>query len=249
MKHMTILALIACAVLGMSKPADAGKRLALVIGNAAYKSEFARTTTKDAELMAKTLEAVGFEVTTVTNAGLRAMKQSMAKFSDKLKQTDTVGLFYFAGRASEVAGETFLFPVDADIESKAKIDVHAVNVTAFLQTNSRNFKGFNIAILDVSRGSLLSRNSFQKRDGLARNKLSKRTFVGFATAPGGVSLTDDSGNSRYTAALVRAIATPGLSIDETFKRARVEVLKVTNREQTPWDLSSLKRNLSLNLGE
>ena len=248
MRKLTLLVLVACAALSVGRTAEAGSRVALVIGNAAYKSEFARNTTKDAALMAKTLEATGFEVKKLTNANLAEMKRAMAGFSQELKGPDTVSLVYFAGRAVEDDGEIFLIPVDADIHDPAKLDVDAVNLTAFLQANSSRFDGFNIAILDVSRGNGVSRKTRMERVGLALNKLSRRTFIGFATAPGGLALADGKGNSRYTAALVKAIATRGLNIDEAFKRARREVLAATDRKQTPWELSSLKRSFSFSAG-
>ena len=63
--------------------------------------------------------------------------------------------------------------------------------------------------------------------------------MSFSTSPGAEAEDGNGVDSPYTVALLSAAKQPGLSIEDTFKRVRVSVNKVTEGRQTPWDSSSL----------
>ena len=65
------------------------------------------------------------------------------------------------------------------------------------------------------------------------------TFLSFSTSPGAVAEDGTGSNSPYTTALLAAGKESGIPIEETFKRVRLAVNKVTEGRQTPWDSSSL----------
>ena len=66
-------------VLLVHSAALAEKRIALLIGNEAYTREIGRLTNphNDVALLEQTLKGLGFEVTTVRDAGLAALHQSV----------------------------------------------------------------------------------------------------------------------------------------------------------------------------
>jgi len=64
------------------------------------------------------------------------------------------------------------------------------------------------------------------------------TFLSFSTSPGAVAEDGSGSNSPYTTALLTA-GKEQIPIEETFKRVRLAVNKVTEGRQTPWDSSSL----------
>ena len=67
-------------------PSYAGKRIALVIGNSAYKNISPLDNPKnDAELMAATLKNVGFDVVLGTDVDRRKMSRAIRNFGKKLK--------------------------------------------------------------------------------------------------------------------------------------------------------------------
>src|SRR5437016_4045872 len=72
------------------------KRLALIIGNAAYRTSPLRNTVNDARDMAKALRASGFDVLVYENIGQRQMRRAVLEFGERLREGG-VGLFYFAG--------------------------------------------------------------------------------------------------------------------------------------------------------
>jgi uncharacterized caspase-like protein len=64
-------------------------------------------------------------------------------------------------------------------------------------------------------------------------------LLAFATAPGQVALDGEGGNSPFSTALARHIATPGLEVQQMLTRVRSEVVAATGGKQVPWSNSSL----------
>ena len=80
------------------------RRLALVIGNAAYDTAPLRNPVNDARAMTTTLRTLGFEVTALENASLTEMKRAIDDFGDALRSKGGVGLFYFSGHGIQING-------------------------------------------------------------------------------------------------------------------------------------------------
>ena len=76
--------------------------------------------------------------------------------------------------------------------------------------------------------------------GLAHVDAPNGTLVAFATAPGAVAMDGANfRNSLYTKHLLEHIGIPGLPVEQMFKRVRMAVAQETNRQQVPWESSSL----------
>lgn len=242
MKPVSIVALtmVAAVLLAMS-PAKAEKRIALVVGNSAYK-HLPRLTNpqRDADLMAQSLERVGFGVTKVIDADQRKLKTVLRDFGRSLRGSDSVGLFYYAGHGVQVKGENYLVPVDANIQDENEVEFESINVNAFLSTMERAQARINIVILDACRDNpFASSTRSAATRGLARVSAPSGSFIAYATAPGAVALDGSGRNSPYAQALARAIETPGLTIEQVFKQTRRDVQKSTGAKQTPWETSSI----------
>jgi formylglycine-generating enzyme required for sulfatase activity len=106
----------------------------------------------------------------------------------------------------------------------------------------------NIVILDACRNNPLSRGMRSASTGLAKMDAPLGSFIAYSTAPGQTAADGKGKNSPYTAALAKAIQKPGIAIEEAFRDARVEVLQTTNKEQIPWESSSLTGAFSFNPG-
>lgn len=224
---------------GMSA-AVAEKRVALVIGNAAYRhtSPLANPR-RDAELMAEALTRAGFGVTKLLDADQKSMKRAMRDLGRALRGSDAVGLFYYAGHGVQLRGENYLIPVDADIKDQSEAGIEGVNVNEFLATMERAQSRINIVVLDACRDNPFAAGSRSATRGLARVSAPSGSYIAYATSPGAVALDGQGGNSPYARALSRAIATPGLTIEQVFKQTRASVQAATNRQQTPWETSSI----------
>ena len=130
-------AILGLALLALTPAHAAERRLALVIGNSAYSFGALENPKNDATLMAKTLKGVGFEVTTLIDADQKTMKKAMLEFGRSLRDSDSVGLFYYAGHGVQVDGENYLVPVGANIRDEADVAVEAVAATELLRTMQR----------------------------------------------------------------------------------------------------------------
>ncbi len=228
--------------LSANGPAVAGseRRTALVIGNAAYDSAPLRNPVNDARAMATTLRALGFEVQAFENAPLNAMKQAIDHFGDSLRGGGGVGLFYFSGHGMQVKGRNFIIPIGARIQGERDVEYESVDVGRVLGKMEDAGNRMNLVILDACRDNPLARSMRSSTAGLASLDAASGTFVAYATAPGRTADDGTGANGLYTAQLLRHMQTPGLKIEEVFKRVRVEVEQQSQGKQVPWESSSLK---------
>ncbi|MEQ1612616.1 MAG: caspase family protein, partial [Hyphomicrobiaceae bacterium] len=174
-----------------------------------------------------------------TDADMATMRQAFIEFSRRLKRPDSVGVFYYAGHAVQVAGQNYLIPIGADISSESEIPVQAVNLQELLGAMKGAAARVKIAILDSCRNNPFESSARGLSRGLAPVTAPAGTLIAYATAPGEVALDGTDGHSPFTSALTRIMPTPGLEIEEVFKRTRAAVLESTNSKQTPWEHSSL----------
>src|ERR1022692_1294658 len=68
--------------------APSSRRVALVVGNAAYPASPLRNSVHDAESLASTLRQLGFEVQTATDADLRAVNAAVDTFVKSIRAGD-----------------------------------------------------------------------------------------------------------------------------------------------------------------
>jgi len=223
------------------------QRVALVIGNAAYKSAPLRNPLNDARAMQTSLRELGFSVIAVENGSRKAMQQGLRQFRDKLAE-DAVGLFYYSGHGMQVKGINFLIPVDAEIRSEAEVEEEAVNLNGLLARLDEARNRLNIVILDACRDNPFERSFRSGTRGLGQVDAPAGTLIAYATAPGRTAADGTGSNGLYTSALLKAMREPGLQVEEVFKRVRAEVQAASKREQVPWEASSLTGNFQFRPG-
>jgi Caspase domain len=232
---------------GGSSAAPAEARLALVIGNGAYREAPLRNPVRDARAMAQALRDVGFTVIAHENSTKRALETAVLEFGRRLTGGG-VGVFYYAGHGLQVRGRNFLVPVDAEIDFEAAARVQAVDVDLVLEQMAEARNRVNVVILDACRN-----NPFERRlrgaasRGLAPIDAARGTLIAYATAPGAVAADGEGANGLYTEELLKALRVPGLKIEEVFKRVRVSVTERSQGTQTPWESSSLTGDLVVNV--
>jgi uncharacterized caspase-like protein len=241
---LVILAVVAPAssVLAQSAAPPSGprqeQRIALVIGNAAYKEAPLRNPINDARAVAETLRRLNFEVTTFENVSQRDMARAIIRFGERLAEGG-VGLFYFSGHGMQVRGRNYLIPVDAEITSENSIRAETVDVDLVLDQMGAAANRLNLVILDACRNNPFERRFRGAAGGLAQVNAPRGTLIAYATAPGSVAADGEGKNGIYTSALLRAMRKPGVPVEEVFKDVRAEVAKQTNDAQVPWEASSL----------
>lgn len=217
-------------------PASNAKRIALVIGNSAYKDAPLKNPINDAKDMATTLRRLGFDVIEKTNVNQKEMNLAIAQFGDRLRG-DTVALFFYAGHGMQVKGKNYLIPTDALITSEATVRAMAVDVDTVMDQLA--VSPMNIVILDACRNNPFERKFRSNSGGLAQMDAPKGSLIAYATAPGKTAADGENRNGLYTQELLKHIQTPGLPLEAVFKRVRNGVIQASGEMQTPWEVSSL----------
>ena len=219
-----------------------GKRLALVIGNGAYRQTGALTNPpNDARLISQTLRGIGFEVIEVINADNATMKRAVQAFGSKLEQygRSGIGLFYYAGHGIQAQGRNYLIPVTAKIERETDLEIEAVSADWILSQMDYARTRLNLVVLDACRNNPFARGFRSASRGLARMDAPSGTLIAYSTAPGDVAADGSGRNSPYSEGLARAMMMRDTPVEQAFKQVRLTVREATNDQQTPWEASSL----------
>lgn len=221
-----------------TSPPASEKRVALVIGNSAYKDVPLKNPANDAKDVAAVLRGLGFAVDLRTDASRADMKEALRRFSQSLPEGGT-GLFYYAGHGIQSGGRNFLIPVDASILSEAELEFESVDANLVLAYLDEARTRVGIVVLDACRNNPFARSFRSATRGLAQMEAGRGTFVAFSTAPGSVAADGTGRNGLYTRYLLESLEHPDSDIDKVFRRVAAAVTQATGGEQVPWISSSL----------
>ncbi len=222
----------------LSNAASAETRVALVIGNANYKSSPLVNPANDAADMSAALRKHGFDVDSHINLDRKSMRQAIRNFGEKLKRSD-VGLFYYAGHGIQIKGKNYLIPLSTDVSSADEVQDESIDANSILRKMESAGNDLNIVILDACRNNPFAQSFRSINHGLARMEGPVGSFIAYATAPGSVAADGRGRNGVYTQYLLQALNQPGLTIEQTFKSVRNKVKNATQGKQIPWESSSL----------
>jgi len=253
-------AALAAAALPTLAAARAEKRIALVIGNGAYKSAPLKNPVGDAEAVASALKALGYEVVLRRDTKLFDLIEALREFSVRAANS-SVRLLFYAGHGIQAKGRNYLLPVDLEPQSEDEIAAKAADVGEFIDRLSAIKHGLNIVVLDACRVNPFAGGVIVGPDGrrlkfrgvtptgLAPLDAPVGTLVAFSTAPNGVALDGPSGaHSIYAKHLLTHLQTPALPVEQLFKRVRIGVADETQRVQVPWESSSLTADYCFKTG-
>jgi uncharacterized caspase-like protein len=158
---MRIPAIIGWMLLALTAglaPAQADKRVALVIGNGAYTQvDHLANPANDAAAMAGLFKAAGFDVVEQrTDLGLAAMRRALRDFSLRVRDAD-VAIVFFAGHGIEMNGSNYLIPVDAVLERDIDVEDETLSLDRVNQI-IEPARGLHLIILDACRDNPFARN-------------------------------------------------------------------------------------------
>jgi len=213
------------------------KRIALVIGNGAYKDNILANPVNDADDFSRLISTMGFTVTNLRNASIASMRRALRDFGDDLKANDA-GLVFFAGHGIEVKGRNYLLPVGHEIKREDEIPDQSLDVGAILE-KIESAKKPVVVILDACRNNPFGRSFRSAGTGLTRMDTPTGTLIAFATSPGRVAADGSGRNSPYTKHLLKAMQSPNVPIEQVLKEVRREVSSETGGLQIPWENTSL----------
>ncbi len=252
-----------------SQAYGAENRVALVIGNAGYKSitPLAKPL-NDANRVAELLRSIGFVVIFGTDASKSDLQRLANEFRVAAKNAD-VGFFYYSGhgfqtnRMDQQHPVNHIVPVDFSIgTSDPTLGTLALD---HIMTTLKSQARVGFIFMDACRSDpqlaaaaaspAVGTRSVSIARGLSPVSVAvdaptgrpkgrptgpSGLLIAYATDPGNVAFEGETGTlSPFTTALVKHIATPGLSASEIMGRVSTDVASETRGQQTPWNVSSL----------
>jgi uncharacterized caspase-like protein len=245
MRAVGAVLLTVCSILLVNQPAFAERRVALVMGNSAYKNvDQLASPANDSEAISTTLKNAGFDVELKRDLDVNEMRRALSDFSDTVRDAD-VAVVYYAGHGIAINGANYLIPVDAVLERDIDASNEAIALDQVL-TVVEPARQLRLVILDACRDNPFSKT--MKREigsraigrGLANvDPESPNTLIAFAARAGSTASDGDSRNSPYTAALVKYLPRPGLDLRLAFGYVRNDVLKATDNRQEPFIFGAL----------
>ncbi|WP_439409554.1 caspase family protein [Bradyrhizobium sp. DASA03076] len=226
--------------------AHAEKRVALVIGNSAYKNVAKLANpANDAALVGGMFKKAGFDAIDVKlDLNVVDMRKALREFGSKAREAD-VAVVYYAGHGIELDGTNYLIPTDAALETDTDVLDEAFPLDRVLFA-IEPAKQLRLVILDACRDNPFAKT--MKRTvasraigrGLAKvEPTSPNTMIAFAAKAGSTASDGDAKNSPFATALVERLPTPGLDLGKAFRFVRDDVLKATGNKQEPFVYGSL----------
>jgi uncharacterized membrane protein len=220
-------------------PALAETRVALVIGNGAYKTvPRLPNPANDAEDVAAALGRSGFETILATDLDKAGMDEATIRFARKARNAD-VAMFYYSGHALQFGGVNYLAPVDAKLADEADLRrmVRVDDIVADLQQARK----LRILVLDSCRDNPLAdelrrsigtTRAIPLQRGLAKIDTPEGMIVAYATQAGRTAEDGNGRNSPYTSAFLKHIEAPE-EIGMIFRHVSEDVYQTTSHGQLP----------------
>ncbi|SFU64206.1 Uncharacterized protein, contains caspase domain [Bradyrhizobium arachidis] len=227
-------------------PAHADRRVALIIGNSAYKSApKLGNPVNDATLVGGMFKKAGFDSVDVRlDLSASEMRRMLREFAGRTRDAD-MAVIYYAGHGIELDGNNYLIPIDATLETDGDVLDETIPVERALFA-VEPAKQLRLIILDACRDNPFAKT--MKRTlasraigrGLAKvEPTSPNTMIAFAAKAGSTASDGDARNSPFAAALVEHLPKPGLDLRKAFGFVRDDVLKATSYKQEPYVYGSL----------
>jgi hypothetical protein len=228
-------ALLVAASGALATPAQAEKRVALVIGNNDYRNvPKLQKAVNDARTMGETLKQLGFSVMVAENQNRVQFSQSLLAFDNAVGKGDTA-FFFYAGHGFEIAGQNYLLPTDVPAATEGQEElVRDASVLADRIVERLQNKGVRTSILvfDACRNNPFERSGTRAvagGGGLApMGQLPEGVFSIFSagykqTALDRLSNDDNSPNSVFTRVFTKELMLPGEDLIQVIQHTRKQV--------------------------
>lgn len=215
------------------------RRVALVIGNSAYRNGPLKNPVNDATDIAVKLRQLGFDVIERKDLKTSQIGRTLREFRARLVP-GAVALFFYAGHGLQIKGENYLPTVDADIEGEEDVPNQSISMRQVLDVMENAKTRVNLAFLDACRNNPYTRSFRSGTEGLARISAPSGTLISFATRPGSVAADGTGRNGLYTAHLLKAIETPNQPVELMLKQVTSGVKAASRGQQEPWMEGSIE---------
>jgi len=235
----------------ISSSANADRRVALVVGNSAYKhAAMLRNPGNDANDVAEILKKLGFDVLVGLDLDQQGFARTIEQFARTLDDAD-VALFFYAGHGLQMNEKNYLVSVNAKLENEFLLSSETIELDAIVRLMESKVP-VNLVFLDACRNNPLAENLRRSLASLKRGAMLGRglariepqgrdTLIAFAAAPGQEANDGSDRNSPFTGALLRHLPKPGLEVSVMLKEVAADVRRETRQGQRPQQLSDMTK--------
>lgn len=254
-------ALLAVVCVASAAPAQAEKRIALVIGNNDYRNvPKLQKAVNDARTMGDTLKQLGFNVMLAENLNRQAFSETLLAFDRAVEPGDTA-FFFYAGHGFEIAGQNFLLPTDVPAATEGQEElVRDASVLAdrIIERLQNKKARTSILVFDACRNNPFERagtRAVAGGGGLApMTQLPEGVFSVFSAGPRQTALdrlsNDDANpNSVFTRTFARELLQPGENLVQVAQRTRrlvSEMAETVKHKQIPVYFDQMVDDVFLN---
>jgi formylglycine-generating enzyme required for sulfatase activity len=237
-RRILVVLLLAWCLPVLAQTTQNPRRVAFVIGNAAYQNEQRLVNPHaDAALIARTLrEQLKFdEVVERRDLTRRQLVDLVAEVRTRGRKADAV-VVYFSGHGMQGAtGGNFLLPVDARIEQPDHVASEGLNAQLLVDALRQAEPRVGLLVLDACRNNPFSTRTRSATKGLQRlNTVTEgNLLVAYATTENQTADDGAPGNSPYAQALARYLAQTQLPLMAQLDRVRTMTSRLTADKQRP----------------
>ncbi len=254
------LLLAACASPQGGGEPGAAARVALVIGNSAYRHAPPLANPRnDANDMCEALRRLRFEVLCRLDVPDRAALDAHVRDYVERLGPRSVGVVFYAGHGVQVAGANYLVPVAAESAARGQAPTAVLyGLHELFDRLRRQTPAFQLVVLDACRSELFGAAPVAAGSASAETPLARAlqalpghasglapvqaapagTMVLYATAAGDAAFDGQGRNGPLTRHVLRHIGARGQSVEEFLKRVTADVEADTSRgyarRQTPF---------------
>jgi len=219
-------------------------RVALIIGNGAYKNAPALDNPpRDAKLMADTLRGLGFKTVTLANDLTRdKFLETLRAFAREAEKADWA-VIYYAGHGLEVGGTNYLVPIDAKLAADKDAETEAVPLDQLLAA-AGGARRLRLLMLDACRDNPFAPKMQRTMElklvdkGLSDIEPSAGFMVVYAAKHGETALDGEGADSPFAVAVTRDIKQPHVEVRKLFDIVRDDVWTATKHAQEPFTYGS-----------
>jgi tetratricopeptide (TPR) repeat protein len=223
---------------------NADRRVALIIGNGAYKNVHELDNPpRDAKLIADALRGVGFQTVTLANDLTRdKFFDALHAFATEAEKADWA-VVYYAGHGFEVGGVNYLVPVDARLAADKDTETEAVALEQVIAAVGGARK-LRLVLLDACRDNPFAPTMQRTMElklvdkGFSDIEPAAGFMVVYAAKHGETALDGDGVDSPFATAVARDIKQPHVEVRKLFDLVRDDVWSASKHQQQPFTYGS-----------